>query len=123
MDFISAPGIPAPAGHYSQAVRAGGFVFLSGVLPALPESGERDDFERQVRVALEQCRRVLEAAGCAWPDVVSCTAYIVGIDHWPLFNAVYADVFGGHRPARAVVPVPELHHGRLVEIQMTAWAG
>jgi enamine deaminase RidA (YjgF/YER057c/UK114 family) len=53
--------------------------------------------------------------------VVQCTAYIVDVRNWPEFNRVYADFFGGHRPARAVVPVPELHHGFLVELQMVAY--
>jgi enamine deaminase RidA (YjgF/YER057c/UK114 family) len=52
--------------------------------------------------------------------VVQCTAYIVGVANWPEFNRLYAERFGDHRPARAVVPVPELHHGFLVELQMTA---
>ena len=46
--------------------------------------------------------------------------YIVGVDHWPAFNDIYARFMGPHKPARAVVPVPELHHGFLVEVQMTA---
>ena len=78
---------------------------------------------RQVRATLQHCTRVLAAAGCSLTDVAQCTAYIVGIGNWPHFNRVYAEVFGEHRPARAVVPVPELHHGFLVEVQMTAFTG
>jgi enamine deaminase RidA (YjgF/YER057c/UK114 family) len=63
---------------------------------------------------------VLAAADCSFNDVVQCTAYIVGVENWPLFNRVYAEKFGSHKPARAVVPVPELHHGALVELQMVA---
>ncbi len=117
MDFISSPHVPAPGGHYSQAVRANGIVYVSGVLPG--DTLDRS-FDEQARESLERCARVLEAAGCSLGDVVQCTAYIVGIGNWPSFNRVYAEVFGGHRPARAVVPVPELHHGALVEIQMVA---
>lgn len=116
MRFIQAPSLPAPAGHYAQAVEAQGFVFVSGVLPAADAVG----FEAQARDALSRCHQVLLAAGCGWSDVVQCTAYIVGVAHWPSFNAVYADTFGAHRPARAVVPVPELHHGALIEIQLIA---
>jgi reactive intermediate/imine deaminase len=121
MQFISAPGLPPPAGHYTQAVRAGGFVFLSGMLPGPPAPGEIDGFERQTQATLAHCRRVLDAAGCELTDVVQCTAYIVGVAHWPTFNTIYARLFGDHRPARAVVPVPELHHGYLVELQMVAY--
>ncbi len=118
MQFIQAPSLPAPAGHYSQAVRANGFVFVSGVLPDPAISG----FEAQVRDAMQRCHQVLQAAGCGWTDVVQCTAYIVGVGHWPAFNAVYAEVLGAHRPARAVVPVHELHHGCLIELQLIASA-
>jgi 2-iminobutanoate/2-iminopropanoate deaminase len=122
MKFITAPDVPAPAGHYSQAVQAGGFVFVSGTLPGADAvSAGADNFERQVRASLRQCERVLAAAGCTLQDVVQCTAYIVGIENWPLFNRIYAECLGEHRPARAVVPVPELHHGFLVELQLTAY--
>ncbi|WP_288252344.1 RidA family protein [uncultured Hydrogenophaga sp.] len=118
MRFVQAPDLPAPAGHYAQAVVANGFVFVSGVLP----SSGLDGFEAQTRDALGRCHQVLRAAGCEWTDVVQCTAYLVGVVHWPAFNAMYAEVLGDHRPARAVVPVPELHHGCLVEIQLIAVA-
>ncbi len=118
MRFVQAPDLPAPAGHYAQAVVANGFVFVSGVLP----SPDTEGFEAQALDALDRCARVLRAAGCEWTDVVQCTAYVVGVAHWPAFNAVYARVLGDHRPARAVVPVPELHHGCLVEIQLIAVA-
>ncbi|MGL9774318.1 MAG: RidA family protein [Sodalis sp. (in: enterobacteria)] len=51
---------------------------------------------------------------------MQCTAYIVGIDHWPDFNRLYAQFLQDHKPARAVVPVPALHHGYLIKIQLTA---
>jgi reactive intermediate/imine deaminase len=122
MKHIATPDAPPPGGHYSQAVQAGGFVFVSGMLPGADAvSTGADNFERQVRAALQHCERVLAAAGCTFKDVVQCTAYIVGIENWPPFNRIYAECFGDHKPARAVVPVPELHHGFLVEVQMTAY--
>ena len=66
MEFIQSPQLPPPAGHYSPAVRAGGFVFVSGVLPGTDVSG----FEPQVRDALERCRLVLQAAACDLHQVV-----------------------------------------------------
>ncbi|MDB5861826.1 MAG: endoribonuclease [Ramlibacter sp.] len=122
MQFISAAGLAPPQGHYSPAVRAGGLVFLSGMLANAPAAGEPDSFEREVRAVFEQCRHVLAAADCGLEDVVQCTAYIVGIGNWPIFNGIYKDIFGDHKPARAVVPVPELHYGRLVEVQLVAAA-
>ena len=77
-------------------------------------------FEAQVHSVLDHCSAVLAAAGCGFNDVVQSTVYVVGVEHWPVFNRLYAERFGSHRPARAVVPVPALHHGFLVEIQMVA---
>jgi reactive intermediate/imine deaminase len=118
MDLISDPSNP-PAGHYSQAVASNGFVFLSGVLPANPGGG---NFADEVRQTMASCEQVLAQAHCVLDDVVQCTAYIVGVENWPEFNRVYKEAFGQHKPARTVVPVPELHHGCLVEIQMVAVA-
>ena len=120
MKFIQSPKVPAPAGHYSQAVEAAGLVFVSGVLPGKPPEGEQDSFERQVRASFAQCSNILNAAGCELGDVVQCTAYLVGVERWPEFNAIYAEIMGDHKPARAVVPVPELHYGFLIEIQLVA---
>jgi 2-iminobutanoate/2-iminopropanoate deaminase len=120
---ISTPNAPAPGGHYSQAMQAGGFLFVSGMLPGPLLAGETEGFERQARAALGHCRQVVEAAGYAMTDVVQSTVYIAGIEYWRGFNDIYASVFGEHRPARAIVPVPELHHGYLVEIQMVAFKG
>jgi enamine deaminase RidA (YjgF/YER057c/UK114 family) len=119
MEFIQAPGLPVPSGHYSQAVvTRGGLVFVSGVLPAreLPDNS----FEAQCASVFAQCAQILAAAGCGFGDVVQCTAYLAGVEYWPAFNAAYAAVFGAHRPARAVVPVPALHYGFLVEVQLVA---
>lgn len=120
MELIQSPELPAPAGHYSQAVAAGGLVFVSGILPARDQVGPEAGFEAQCASVFAQCEQVLRAAGCGIQDVVQCTAYIAGVEHWPAFNGIYAGVFGAHRPARAVVPVPGLHYGFLVEVQLVA---
>jgi 2-iminobutanoate/2-iminopropanoate deaminase len=120
MEFIQSAELPAPAGHYSQAVAAGGLVFLSGILPARETVAADASFEAQCDSVFAQCEQVLRAAGCGFDDVVQCTAYLAGVEHWPAFNGIYARVFGAHKPARAVVPVPALHYGFLVEIQLVA---
>lgn len=119
MKFISSNQAPAPGGHYSQAVEAGGLVFVSGMLPA-GNNQPPLPFEAQVHSVLDHCSAVLAAAGCGLQDVVQSTVYLAGVEHWPAFNQLYAERFGSHRPARAVVPVPALHHGFLVEIQLVA---
>jgi 2-iminobutanoate/2-iminopropanoate deaminase len=121
MNFIFTPNAPVPGGHYSQAVEANGFLFVSGMLPTLTTPhGGLDPFEDQVRSVLQHCERVLDASGYSLNDVVQCTAYIVGLDRWQKFNQIYGEWFRAHKPARAVVPVSELHHGALVELQMIA---
>src|SRR5512145_1993537 len=107
MKYIKSDKLPSPAGHYSQGVLSGRMLFVSGQLPACEVSA---DFETQVHSTMQKCTHILEAAGLTLADVVQCTAYIVEIDNWPRFNGVYAGIMGEHRPARTVVPVPELHY-------------
>jgi reactive intermediate/imine deaminase len=113
---------PAPAGHYSQAMRSGDDLYISGQLPiradktSLPDLG----FETQARQALANVLAILEAAGGHQEDLCRVTAYIVGVENWPEFNRIYADMLGDARPARTVVPVPQLHYGFLVEVDAIA---
>ena len=120
--LIHAPGVAAPGGHYSHAAEADGLLFVSGQLPvsALGHTLKDAPFEAQAEQVLQNCAAVLEAAGCALTDVVKTTAYVVGVENWPAFNRIYAQRMGEHRPARAVVPVPALHYGYLIEIEMVA---
>lgn len=112
----------APGGHYSQAVGCGDLLFISGQLPVLPDGSHQPEasFRQQVRTSLESMLAIAQAGGCSPEQIVRVTAYIVGGDHWPEFNSVYAEVFGDIRPARTVVPVPELHYGYLVEVDAIA---
>ena len=118
-------GTPPPHAHYVPALSHAGLVFCSGQLPRLADGTHTADrgFEEQVRLTLANLDRVLTAAGTSRNRVLHVTAYLVGIDHWDAFNAVYADFFGDWRPTRTVVPVPALHFGYLVEIEAVAAAG
>ena len=113
---------PSPAGHYVQAMLAGQHLYISGQLPIRPDGAPLPDdrFETQAGQAIENMLAVLEAAGGTPDDLVRVTAYIVGVSNWPRFNQVYAARLGEARPARTVVPVPELHYGYLVEIDAIA---
>jgi len=113
---------PAPAGHYAQAIRAGDMLDVSGQLPIRADKAPLDDmgFAAQARQAIANMLAILEAAGGTPADLCRVTAYIVGVENWPEFNRVYADMLGDARPARTVVPVPELHYGYLVEIDAVA---
>lgn len=113
---------PSPAGHYVQAKGGGGHLYISGQLPIRPDAeplGD-DSFQTQAGQAIDNMLAVLEAAGGTPADLVKVTAYIVGVSNWPRFNQVYAERLGEARPARTVVPVPELHFGYLVEVDAIA---
>lgn len=122
MKAIRTDAAPAPAGHYSQAIVSGGHVFVSGQLPIRPDGQPLADegFEAQARQAIQNMLAILQAAGGQPEHLVKVTAYIVGVANWPSFNATYASMLPDVRPARTVVPVPELHHGYLVEIDAIA---
>ena len=113
---------PAPAGAYSQAVRSGDTLYISGQLPIRPDKSPLPDmgFAAQAEQAIANMLAILESAGGAPDDLCRVTAYIVGVENWPEFNGVYAGMLGEARPARTVVPVPELHYGYLVEVDAVA---
>jgi endoribonuclease L-PSP, putative len=115
----------APGGHYSHAVSANGFVFVSGQLPIAPDGGKLNDaaFEAQAQQVLDNVARALTAAGSAVSRLVQVRVYITDIQSWPAFNTIYAGWAGSARPARAVVPVPSLHYGCKIEIEAVALAG
>jgi 2-iminobutanoate/2-iminopropanoate deaminase len=122
IELFEPKGVLPPRGHYSHAVRHGDLVFVSGQLPIYPDSRIRPElcFERQLLLVLRNLSASLEAAGAGLETTLKVTAYLVGMDHWPRFNRLYARKFGVHRPARVAVPVPELHYGFLVELEAVA---
>jgi 2-iminobutanoate/2-iminopropanoate deaminase len=122
IEHIHTHAAPTPAGHYSQAAAYRDLVFVSGLLPVNLEGKTLADksFEEQVRVTLGNLLAVLKEAGSGPDRVLKVTAYMVGVENWPVFNAIYAGIFGEARPARAVVPVTALHHGCLIEIEAVA---
>ena len=124
---VSTPDAPQPAGHYSQAVVEGGFVFVAGQLPLDPATGAiagaPDDIETQTRQVLGNVGAILRAAGSGLDRLVSVTVFITSRSQWPAVDRVYAEMLGAHRPARAVIPVPELRPGCLIEVQAIASAG
>jgi 2-iminobutanoate/2-iminopropanoate deaminase len=124
MQVVSTPNAPAPAGHYSQAIVHGGVVYVAGQLPVDPQTGERrtGPIEEQAEQALKNVAAILRAAGSGLDRVLKVTVYVSDITLWDRVNTVYARVFGDHRPARAVVPTRDLHHGFQVEIEAIAAA-
>ena len=119
---ITTEAAPRPLGHYAQATEAGGVVYVSGQLAARADGTSLADrpFEEQARQTLANVVAIVAGAGLGPDRITKLTAYLVGVEHWAAFNAIYAEVMGGHRPARAVVPVPALHHGYLIELDAVA---
>ena len=113
---------PSPAGHYSQAVAVGDLIFVSGQLPitANGTAASNASFAEQARLSLSAVLSIVRAAGSGRDQIVKTTAYIVDISNWAEFNRIYAEMMGSARPARVIVPVPELHFGCLVEIDAIA---
>src|SRR5215210_2752039 len=100
-ETITAENAPEPAGPYSHAVIAGGFVYVSGQAPIEPEKGEMpDSFEEQVRLTRNNVKTILEAAGSGLDRVVKVNAYITDLTRFSEFNEVYQEFFQDAPPAR-----------------------
>jgi 2-iminobutanoate/2-iminopropanoate deaminase len=114
-----------PGGHYSHAVKANGFVFIAGQLPIAHDGTKLKDapFEQQAQQTLDNIAAALKAAGSTIDRLVQVRVYVVDIALWPAFNAIYATWIGKSRPARAVVPVPQLHYGFKIEVEAVALEG
>jgi 2-iminobutanoate/2-iminopropanoate deaminase len=122
-EAIQTASAPQPRGHYSQAVRVGSFWFISGQLP-IGRNGNvvNGTIAEEAVHALENVRAIMEAAQGTIADIVQCTIYISDISQWAEVNGIYGAFFSEVPvlPARAVVPVKELHYGSHIEIQAIA---
>jgi 2-iminobutanoate/2-iminopropanoate deaminase len=116
---------PAAIGPYSQAVVASPFVFVSGQLGMSPATGELvgKDLESQARQALENVKQILLAAGSSIERTTAVEVYLTDMGKFADFNAIYAEYFSTHKPARAAIEVSALPKGGCVEIKCTALVG
>ena len=123
MDKISTDKAPSAIGPYSQAVRAGQFVFCSGQIGIDPATGKLigADIESQTRQVMQNLRRVLTAAGLDLNHVAKTTIFLVNLEDFSLVNEIYGAEFGEHKPARATVQVAGLPLGALIEIECVAY--
>jgi len=114
---------PKPVGPYSQAIKAGPFLFISGQIPIDPSTNEiiKGDIVAQTRRVLENIKAILEAAGYSLKDVVSVTVYLRNLTLFNEFNKVYAEYFQENPPTRTTVEVSNLPKGVLVEINAIAY--
>lgn len=121
-DAIVTKDAPGAIGPYSQALRAGEVVFLSGQIPLDPATGQlvAGDIGVQTQRVMDNLRAVLTAAGCSFRDVVRTTIYLTDLGHFGKVNEVYGACFEAPFPARATVQVAALPRGAQVEIDMIA---
>lgn len=122
MEKIFTNEAPFPGGHYSQAIKHGDFIFISGQLPVTPSSGEKvlGPIEDQTRLVLQNLVAIAHAGGSDMNHIAKITVYIADIELWSKVNDVYTEFFGEHKPARVIVPVSTLHHGFLIEMDAVA---
>ncbi|ACX51284.1 endoribonuclease L-PSP [Ammonifex degensii KC4] len=120
---IVAPNAPSAIGPYSQAVRVGSLVFVSGQVPLDPSTGQlvEGDIGTQTERAIQNIEAILEAAGLGLKNVVKTTVFLTDINEFPVVNEVYARYFGDSLPARSAVQVAGLPKGARVEIEAIAW--
>ncbi len=122
LEVIFTDAAPRPGGHYSQGMMAGDMLFVSGQLPIEADGTVQNTaaFADQADLALANALAVVRAAGKTPAQVAKATLYVAGIGNWGDANAAFARAFGAHRPARSIVPVPDLHFGVLIEVEMIA---
>ena len=103
IERLSPPGVPAPRGPYSPAVRAGDFIFVSGQVPVDPATQQlvSGDIGQETRQVLNNIQLILEGCGATMSDVVKCGVYLGDATDFAAMNAVYAEFFGAAKPARA----------------------
>ena len=113
---------PAAIGPYSQAVKTGNLLFISGQIPIDPATGvfAGEDISTQTRQSLSNVKAILEEAGYTLADVVKTTVLLSDMGNFAAMNAVYAEFFPSNCPARAAFAVKELPKGALVEIEAIA---
>lgn len=125
MEEIKASQAPAAIGPYSQAVQAGGSIYVSGQLPINPATGEfaGADIRAQARQSLENIKAILAAAGTDMAHVVKTTVLLQDMADFVAMNEVYAEYFSEPYPARAAFQVAKLPKDALVEIEAVAVTG
>ncbi|MDT7872684.1 MULTISPECIES: RidA family protein [unclassified Stygiolobus] len=125
MEIVFSPDAPKPIGPYSQAVKVGNTVYVSGQIPVDPKSGEvvKGGIKEQTRVVLENLKAVLKAAGFELSDVVMSFVYLKDMNMFSDFNSVYAEYFKEKPPARITVEVSRLPKDVLIEIAVIGSKG
>jgi len=113
---------PKAVGPYSQAIRHGNVLYLSGQIGLVPDTGKLagDDLKSQAAQVMHNLEAVLHEAGAATSDIIKVGIYLTDMDDFPVLNQLYADWLGEHRPARATVAVAALPLGAKIEMDLIA---
>lgn len=122
IQYINADSLSSPKEHYSYSVCANGFVFISGLLPIRPDGSKMsgETFIAQAKQVLSNLDEVLRSCATTPSRLLHVRVYLSAIENWAAFNNLYATWIGNARPARCVVPVPELNYGLALEIEAIA---
>ncbi len=123
MEIISdIPNAPKAIGAYSPAVKANGFLFISGQVPIDPSTGSKvsGGIKEETSQVLSNLETILSHANCSFFDVVETTIFLTDLSNFQIVNEIYANKIGDARPARVTVGVSQLPLGSLVEIKMIA---
>ena len=121
---ISTKNAPAAIGPYSQAIKAGNLVFISGQIPIIPATGEivRGDIKLQTKQVLENLKNILDAAGSCIDNVVKTTVFMKDLNDYTAINDVYKEFFTNKPPARSAVQAARLPRDVGVEIEAIAFS-
>jgi 2-iminobutanoate/2-iminopropanoate deaminase len=124
LETIHSEYAPKAVGPYSQAVRAGDFIFLSGQIPLNPETMEivEGGITEQANQVLVNLKAVLAAAGANFNQVVKATVFLKDMNNFADFNAVYEKFFTEHKPARSTIEVARLPKDSMIEIELVVFA-
>jgi len=122
MDFIHSDEAPKAIGPYSQAIKAGNVIYTSGQVSLDPKTGElvTGDFNAQARRVFENLKAVLRAGGADFRNVAKASVFLTDLGNFQALNAIYAEYFGDHKPARTTVQVAGLPKGAALEIDLIA---
>lgn len=121
-EVVYTENAPKPIGPYSQAVKVGKMLFVSGQIPIDPKTGEvvKGDIKEQTRQVMENIKAVLEAAGYTLDDVVMSFVYLADLNHFPAYNEVYSQYFKEKPPARVTIQAARLPKDVLIEVAVIA---
>lgn len=122
MKIIQTKKAPAAVGAYSQGIVTNGFVYSSGQLPLVPETGEliSDDIKKATKQSLENVKAIIEEGGSSVEKIVKVNIFLDDVNDFAAVNEVYAEFFGDHKPARSCVEVGKLPKNGLLEIEAIA---